>query len=173
MANTTLDLQFINTYKLNSIAIADISTYSVNPTNTSMQVFVPGYNIINVTFIPKVVNIYNATNLISGITEISTPLPDGIYTFKYSVNPNTVNLIEKSFMRTSTIDCKYYKAFLALEFGCNCNGFDNKNLKNKLQDIRLLIDGSIAASNQCDTITAYELYCKADNLLNKIKTCDC
>jgi hypothetical protein len=170
---TTLDINLLDSYKLSQIVFADVSVYDVNPTNSSFEITVPGYDKINVVFVPRVVNIFNATHLIPNITNVSTPLPDGIYKIKYSVNPNTTTFVEKSFMRTSQIECKFYKAFLALEGSCDCNGFDNKRLKNSLRSIWLLIEGSVAASNQCDITSSYEMYHKADSLLNKLKLCNC
>lgn len=174
MANTKLDLQLVETYKLGTIAFADISRYIPNANNPSFEITVPGYSKINVPFTPSIVNIYNAVNLeISNDSDENTYLPDGIYNIKYSVAPNNVYFIERSFMRTSYIDSLYKRTFLQIDNGCDCNPSIKKELKEELRDIKLLIDGSVAAADNCDISMANRLYRKAFEMIKNMKLCEC
>lgn len=170
---TTLDLQLIDTYKLNQIAFADSSVYNSTPTNPSFEITVPGYSKINVTFVPGVVNIYNPVILELSTDNTSMYLPDGVYIVKYSVNPNTTTFVQKSFMRVGYIDSLYKRAFLQIDNDCECNPNKRKELKDQLRDIRLLIDGSVAALDNCDTDTANELYRRAYKFIQNLKLCEC
>lgn len=171
---TTLDLHLVETYKLGSIAFADISSYSGNPTNVSFEITPPGFSKINVSFTPRVVNIYNAYNL--GITtdeDAVVYLPDGVYTMKYSVAPNATVYVEKSFMRVAYIESLYKRAFLQVDTGCDCNSDSKAKLKKQLRDIKLLIDGSIAATDDCDYSMATRLYKQAFLMLQNLELCEC
>ena len=171
---TNLDLTILDTYSLTSIGIIDLSTYQVSPTNVSMEITPPGgWNKVNVVFTPRAVNIYNAThfNIDCGLT--LPPLPDGVYNMKYSVAPNQTNWVEKSFMRVAQLTAKYERIFLSVDSKCECNGDMRSKLKEQLRNIRLLIDGSVASANQCDILTAMDMYRKAWTLLDKITPCEC
>lgn len=170
---TTLDLQLIDTYKLNQIAFADSSQYLSPPTNPSFEITVPGYSKINVTFVPGVVNIYNPVILELGTEDPTVYLPDGIYIVKYSVAPNTTTYVEKSFMRVGYIDSIYKRTFLQIDDSCDCNIPKRRELKNQLRDIKLLIDGAVASADNCDVDTANALYRKAYKLINDMKLCEC
>lgn len=171
--NTRLDLNLEVTYSLSTLAIADISFYNTPAINPSMEITVPGYSTIGVTFVPGVVNIFNSTILIPSCTDPSVELPDGVYTVTYSVNPNNATSITKNFMRTEIIDCKFMRTFLAIDVQCPCNGHYKGKLKDELRDIKILIDGAIASASECDIVTTELLYSKADSLLCKIKPCEC
>lgn len=170
---TTLDLQLVETYKLNQLAVADSSVYSESPTNPSMEITAPGYSKINVTFVPGVVNIYNAVNLEISTDNTSAYLPDGLYTMKYSVNPNATTYVQKTFMRTGYIEMLYKRAFLQIDNNCDCEPNKQKRLKDELRDIKLLIDGSVAAADNCDPETANTLYRKAYKFITNLKLCEC
>jgi len=169
-----LDINLVDTYNVESIGFADISTYDPSYTisNATFEITPPGFNKVSVTFTPKQVNIYNASNLNLGVGT-GTQLPDGIYTITYSVFPNLTYTVTKSFMRTTLIKCLYKRVFLAMDTKCNCSPLNKTDLRNKLRDIALLIDGSIASASECDIINAEAKYNKAMFLLKNIKLCEC
>lgn len=170
---TVLNLDFVKSYNLATIKIADISTYAETPSNVSFQIIPPeGYNRINVNFTPRAVNIYSSVDL-NIATDPNVSLPDGIYTIRYSVNPNITTLIEKSFMRIDNIKCKYERVFLMVDITCECNTSYKSKIRKKLREIELLINGSVVSAKEGDIVSANEMYKKADCLLNEIKTCNC
>lgn len=167
---TVLDLNLIPTYNVASLGLADISSYGVSPTNVSMEITAPGFNKVNVTFTPNAVNIYNASHFDVDCDALS-PLPDGIYYVKYSVHPNLTTYVEKSFMRLEQLLCKYYNTRLSLDANCHCK--DKSIQECQLQQVAILMEGSIASANQCDPDSAFEKYEKAEKLLRNMAPCDC
>ena len=84
---TTLDFLVIPTYNVQTLGIADNSTYDTPPTSPTMQITVPGFGVVSLPFNINDFNIYNSTSL--GITDVGDsllPLPDGIYYYLVSVN---------------------------------------------------------------------------------------
>lgn len=171
----TLKLALIDMRDQSSLAIVDLSSYSTVPDSTqiAMQITAPGYSTVNATFTPGSVNIYKCADL--GITCGPTeccPLPDGIYDVKYSVLiPSIMQVaatIEKTFIKIDQIKCKFQNVFLKVDLECNCGADMQREYKRELKGIDLLIAGCVAAANDCDTVLAYKLYKKADDLLDKI-----
>ena len=164
-----LDLGLLPSNSLSKIVVVDESNYEgVSVGEISMEITPPGFNKINVQFTPNSVNVYDSVSM--GIScGTFTIIPDGIYTMKYSV-PKFNQYIQKSFFRTELIFCKYGKVLLSLHVEDDCY---DKSSFSKLRDVRMMIDGSISAANDCNHELAYSLYNKADNILNQIKNCNC
>lgn len=176
MASPNLDLLLIETYSTKTLGIADISIYPSGFTisNPSMEITVPGYNKVNVTFTPRNANVYRSEDLGVFCDDECVDLPDGIYTVKYSVNPNVTNYVEKSFIRVENIKCRYMSAFLTLDLNKDCAVPMTDNNRRELENIRLLIEGSVAAANTCDEVNSRALYRKADDRLSKLlNNCNC
>lgn len=173
MEGTRLDLQYIETYKLNQISFADSSQYIGAPVNPSFEITVPGQSKLNVPFSPSLVNIYNAQNLKVSNDNPNVYLPDGIYIVRYSIEPNLTMFTEKSFMRISHIDSLYKRLFLQIDNNCDCNTDKQRKLKDQLRDIKLLIDGSVAAVDNCDTEGGTFMYRKAYKFIQNMKLCEC
>lgn len=174
-----LDLMLIDSYNLSTLVIADSSWYPSTfiITNPTLEITPPGFNKITVDFNEKSANIFRADDL--GIDcDASCPdlpeLPDGIYTVKYSVYPNSTYYIEKNFIRVDKIKDTYRKAFLKVDLGTCYLTNKKKELKNTLKRVKLLIEGSIAAANSCDQESAYQHYKKANEILQSIlNDCNC
>lgn len=164
-----------------TLGIVDLSSYAIAPNSSqlAMQITAPGYETVNVTFTPNNVNIYKCADL--GITCGPTeccPLPDGIYSVKYTVQmgggamvPRDISFIDKTFIKIDQILCKFENLFAKIDLECNCGVDKQKAYKKELKYIDLLIAGSVAAANSCDVPLAYSLYNKADSMLDKI-CCD-
>lgn len=172
--STKLRLIPEETFDSTSFAIGDASIYQFAPANVSFEVTPPlPYSKINVPFTPRVKNIFYSYNIGVCDDSCAVDLPDGPYTVKYSVEPNSINTTTRSWYRITKIKAKYERIFLAVDIMCPCNGHTKNKLKNELRDIEIIIEGCLAAANNEDLATAEALYNKANSLLDNIKPCDC
>lgn len=166
MADLTLDFIVTPTYNVNTIGIADTSTYPTTPANVespTLEVSIPGFFTVNIPFVPEELNVLNSNIL--GITEDTlSPLPDGLYVFRYSITPSYTNYVEKSIMRVVKLQEKFDEAFMKMDLS-NCKDPIAKQRKQTLDTIWYFIQGAIAAANSCATEEAIKLYKKADKLL--------
>lgn len=172
----TLKLGLWDLRDQSTLGIVDLSSYSVVPNSSqlSMQITAPGYQTVNVTFVPNNVNIYKCADL--GITCGATdccPLPDGIYDVRYTISiPTSTGLqathIEKTFIKIDQIKCKFQNVFLKVDLECNCGRDAQREYKRELKAIDLLIAGSVSAANACDGVLSLSLYKTADQLLDRI-----
>lgn len=177
-----LKLAILDLRDQSSLAIVDLSSYAVLPTSAdvALQITAPGYETVNVPFIPGNVNIYKCADL--GITCGPTeccPLPDGIYGVVYSISPAFLSTtsgmsikdavsLEKTFIKIDQIKCKFQNVFLKVDLECNCGNDAQREYKKELKGIDLMIAGAVAAANDCDSVTSYKLYGKADSMLDNL-----
>ena len=102
MSTLKLDILVVPTYNTLTLAVADASIYPTTPPNVtspSIEINIPNFGIVNLTFTVNDLNVFTTSNL--GINPLGNdPLPDGIYYLKYSVAPANVNFVEKTIMRT-------------------------------------------------------------------------
>lgn len=165
----TLDFLVINTFNAQTLGIADISHYDTNPpvvVAPTMEITLPGQSLpVVLPFIPKDFNVYNSASL--GLTPYPglAPLPDGVYYMKYSVYPAASNFVEKSIMRTEKIQEKFDNAFMKLDM-MECDSAIRTQAKVDLSSINFMIQGSIAAANNCAVDTANKLYAQASRQLD-------
>lgn len=161
-----LDFLITPTYNTKTIGITDISTYpteSPEITSPTLEVSVPGFNTVVFPFIPQEINVLNS--IILGITtDVESPLPDGVYVFRYSIAPSDTNYVEKTIMRVDQLQEKFDAAFMKLDM-MDANSKLKKQQKISLDTIYYFIQGAIAAANNCATAEAVRLYQKADKLL--------
>lgn len=161
-----LDFLITPTYDTKTISIADISVYDNEPPQVStptLEVSIPGFDVVSLEFIPQEFNVLNSTIL--GITEEGEdPLPDGIYVFRYSVAPAYENFVEKTIMRVNVLQESFDEAFMKLDM-MQCDQAIKKQEKVELNTIYYFIQGAIAAANNCATDKANELYNKASKML--------
>lgn len=172
---STLNILVINTYNAQTLGIADISTYTSTPISPTIEITVPGFDPVSIPFTPDDFNVFNSTTLdLTPVGEPLQPLPDGVYFLKYSISPAYENFVEKSIMRTDKIQEKFDAAFMKLDM-MECDLAIKTQSKVTLNSIYYLIQGSIAAANNCAVDTANKLYNQANKMLdNFIKTnCGC
>jgi hypothetical protein len=166
MADLNLDFLVTPTYSTKTFAITDASTYPNDPpqvTNPTLHVSVPGFEVVELAFVVNELNLLDSSSL--GITDTGQdPLPDGIYIFKYEVDPASENYVEKTIMRVERLQEKFDEAFMKLDMMQGSMSV-KKQQKVTLDTIYYFIQGSVAAANNCSTIEAIELYKKADKLL--------
>ena len=165
----TLDFLVINTYNTKTLGIADISVYDTDPPSVSaptMEITVPGYpSPVAIPFNVNSFNVYNSIILGLSPFPVQDPLPDGVYKMKYSVAPAATNFVEKNIMRTEVIQEKFDNAFMKLDM-MECDSAIRTQAKVTLNSIWYLIQGSIAAANNCAIDTANKLYTQANRQLD-------
>lgn len=169
MTTPKLDIAIHNAYNSNVLAIADVSFYPVgyNPNNPYIEITPPGMPKVTLLFTPRGINVFNSENL-NLTLDCPGPLPDGIYKLRYSIHPNYDYYVEKSILR---IDATLEKLD-SLYLGINLHRFDERVSKLTLEQvdvIELFLQGAMAAANKCDEKLAYELFLKANKLIDKIK----
>lgn len=173
-----LDINIVDTHNIKTIAVSDHSAYIDNSAiqNPVLEITPPGWGKVATMFTPKGVNTYNSNNV--GITnncdfDNLVAMPDGIWKFRYSIFVNIDNYIEKFYLRTTNIQCKYQKAFLKFIGTCDDSTIDKDKNRKALRDISILIDGAVAAANKYDDLLAMDLYHRADKLLDKLIKSKC
>jgi hypothetical protein len=162
----SLDITYMDLHSPKLMGITDISYYPtgfgiVSPT---LEVSIPGYNTVFVPFTPKALQVLNSTVLeVTGEDECFAELPDGLYTFRYSIYPAYKYYVDKTVLRVDALYRKFDTFFLTLELDCKS---PSSVIKKQLDEVRLYIEGAVAAANNCANKLAIELYNKASKLLD-------
>ncbi len=177
MATLKLKIVVLPTYDVSSICITDASTYPTEPpvvTNPTLLATAPGFPPVSLPFVVQSNNIL--TSDIFGITATDDiqPLPDGLYHFSYSIAPSSTYFSTISIMRVDRLQEKFDRVFMTLDMMV-CDAAIKSQAKVNLNTIYLLIQGAIAAANECATIEANKLYDKASSILDNMlsKNCGC
>jgi hypothetical protein len=177
MADLKLDFLVIPTYNVQTLGIADASTYPPAPpvSSPTIEIDVPGFGLVSLPFNINDFNIYTTASL--GITSVGDPLlplPDGVYYIKYSVAPAYENFVQKTIMRVDQLQEKFDSAFMKLDM-MECDAAIRKQQMVDLNSIYYFIQGSIAAANNCAVDTANKLYNQANKMLNQFiaNKCNC
>lgn len=174
MANV-LDILVIDTHNVLTLGIADASVYDSVPTSPTIEITVPGFDVISLPFVPEDFNLFNSTILgLSAVGDPMQPLPDGIYYLKYSIAPALTNYVEKTIMRVEQIQEKFDNAFMKLDM-MQCDLAIKQQSKVELNSIYYFIQGSIAAANNCAIETSNKLYMQANKMLDNFirNNCGC
>lgn len=178
MPTLKLDILVLPTYNKMLLGVADASTYPTTPpvvTNPTIQITVPAFGIVVLPFTVNDYNLFNSESLgISATGAALVPLPDGVYTLKYTVDPAITNFVEKTILRVDQLQEKFDEAFMKLDM-MECDRAIKTQAKVDLNTIYFFIQGAIAAANNCAIDEANKLYNQAQKMLNNfIKTgCNC
>lgn len=167
MAALALDLIYVPSYNLKTLMIFDGSIYPTNPpevVSPTIEITPPGFNTVVIPFTVNEINTFTSLNLQVTTDNTLRPLPDGVYHMKYSVSPAFENFVEKTFLRVDLLQEKFDKAFLTLDM-MQCDRAIKEQSKQELVSIYLIIQGAIAASNECANEIAMKLYRQADRML--------
>jgi len=170
MANLKLNILVIPTYNSKTLGITDASIYPNDPpivSNPTIEITAPGFDLVSLPFDINQLSIYTSSDL--GLTEVGEqdlPLPDGVYLLKYFIDPASINYVEKSIMRIEQLQEKFDEAFMQLDI-MECNGPLKMQQKVDLNTIYFLIQGSVAAANNCAINEANTLYIQADRMLDR------
>jgi len=176
MATLKVKIVTLPTYDVTSMAVADASTYPPYTivSNPNLLVTPPGFPAVSIPFIIKTYMIL--TSDVLGISDegVHMPLPDGVYNITYSFDPVFTNFDKISIMRVDQIQEKFDNVFMGLDM-MECEQAVKEQTKVTLNTIYLLIQGSVAAANNCATIEAYKLYDQANKMLDSLinKNCGC
>jgi hypothetical protein len=177
MPDLKLDILVIPTYNKFTLGIADASTYPESPAvdSPTIQITIPGFGLISLPFTTNDFNVFNSTSL--GLTTVNdsyVPLPDGVYTLTYTVTPAFENFVTKTFMRVEQIQERFDAAFMKLDM-MECDMAIKKQQKVHLNSIYYLIQGAIAAANNCAVDAANKLYLQASKMLTSFisNNCNC
>jgi hypothetical protein len=168
-----LDILVVPTYNTLTMAVLDASTYDVSPTNPTLKILAPGFDEVSIPFGPGEVNIINSLNL--GLTSVGDdllPIPDGVYTLTYSIDPAATNYVTKNIMRVDQLQERFDEAFMKLDM-MECDLAIKKQQKVNLDSVYYFIQGSIAAANNCAIETANRLYQQAAKMLSYFSRGDC
>lgn len=174
-----LSFDIIDTHDFKTIGILDTTWYNpdIVVETPTIEIIPPGYTIAaSPFFMIKGLNVYNSNGV--GITRASCEeelidLPDGIWRIKYSICPNDKLFIERFFLKTDKIWCRYTQAFLTLDLK-NAESKKDVERKKKLDEIEFYINGAVAASNNQDAKNAIDLYNKAEKALSRFfSDCNC
>lgn len=169
-----LNVEVVETCDCKTLSIMDTSYYPVTPEAPTLVIEVPGFKQIQFPFEVGRVNIFNSYSLaLSSKNTISSllDLPDGLYTFTYSVCPNDQLYVVKYHLRTCKLEYKFAQNFAKTVNVCEV---DSKFMR-ELQKIEVLIEGAKANAKICNTDKAVELYKKAKELLDRLDSscCNC
>lgn len=176
MADLKLDILVLPTYNTKSMGIADASTYPDTPPIVSaptIEITVPGFAKVSLPFSVNDFTVYTSSTF--GLTAIgmdTVPLPDGVYTIRYSIAPAYTTFIEKSIVRVDQLQEEYDEAFMKLDM-MECDRALKAQAKVDLTTIYFFIQGAIASANNCAIIQASSLYAYALKLLRNFKRNNC
>ena len=173
MPTLNLDILVLPTYNNMLLGVADASTYVTPPVNPTIEITVPSFGTVVLSFTPNTYNLFNSESL--GITASGAdlvPLPDGIYTLKYSIDPAITNYVEKTFLRVDQLQERFDEAFMRLDM-MECDRAIKTQSKVDLNTIYFFINGAIAAANNCAIDTANKLYNQASIMLNTFGRNNC
>jgi hypothetical protein len=170
MPTQNLNILVVPTYKLTTLMIVDASTYEGTPSNPTIEICPPGFETAVLPFTVNDYNIFTSINL--GISPAIQPLPDGIYHIKYSIAPAFENFVEQSIMRVDKLQERFDEAFMKLDM-MECDRAIKTQEKVTLNTIYFLIQGSIAAANNCALTNAMALYQEASDMLDTFMKQDC
>jgi hypothetical protein len=178
MATLKLDILVIQTFTSLTLGVADISTYPTSPPVTQPQINITipnGFGSVLLPFVPNDFNVFNSSTLgLSDPLSDLTPLPDGVYTLTYSIYPNAENFVTKTIMRVEKLQERFDEAFMRLDM-MECDYAIKTQSKVELSSIYFLIQGSIAAANNCAVDLSNTLYIQASRQLENFikRNCGC
>ena len=170
MAEPKLNLLFPETHDAKALLIADISQYPVpfSIVNPTVEITVPGFNVLTLAFNAQNFTVYNSMSLNITCSDVDCDLidlPDGIYYVKYSITPAYRYFVNKSFLRINKLQEKFDKVYLKLDF-MQCDQAIKEEDLEVLNTIEIYMNGAVAAANNCLDTLAMKLYQKASQYID-------
>lgn len=136
-----LSLEVPDTNNCSVFRVFDTSIYSdlLDITCGTLQITSPGFNEpVSIEVMPHFNLILNGCTLgiqTSGCGSYSQRIPDGIYTIKYSVSPNSQVYVEYNYLRVCQTLNKYFNELCQLEMAA-CD--PQPDVKADLEELRLI-----------------------------------
>lgn len=169
-----LDFEILDLDNTKTIVFLDCSTYiDSSPEKPILQVTLPGFNnyfIVNIAH--NQVNVMNSNTI--GITKTFSndynclaDLPDGVWEMTYRVCPYEKVYIKKYILRTALLNTKLKTLYKLLE-NTDCSLKEDRQIKNKLIDIKIFIDTARAYAEARDVKKAGNFYQIADKFTNDL-----
>lgn len=173
----SLALTFSTTTSCDKLVIQDASYYDANtPIMTViLEVKAPGsccFKVFNLSssWCSKTLTCFEFDTCCEGAC---SPLPDGNYEVKYSVDPNLQTMVEYNHFRVCNLWKSYINKVCKLRREkCDYSKSDFKVQLEKLYNIRNMILDAVAMAEEClDVEMAIELYDEAKRLLTNDENC--
>lgn len=162
-----IDFSILEDNNPNTLIILDKSTYLDTPEKPLLDIVLPGYTgYLEVPYKPGTISLYNSDSLT--LTEPCddgsvAPLPDGVYQVTMKICPYDTFFATKCYLKTSSFNALYEE--LLLNYPNNSSCFDQKQLKNEIMDIDILIQSAKAEANRCNVQRASSKYQAASDRL--------
>lgn len=169
----SLDFYILDTNDPKSILLLDRSNYLFEPENPKLFIVPPGYTgEINIEY-PGIKNSIIEINSDSigltencNINEEFANLPDGVWQITMSVCPYEELYNKKCYLKTTQIECKLQDILLRFD---DCGCLPDKEFKNLIVDIDILLQSAKAEVSICNIENATKKYNQALKLLNQIE----
>lgn len=177
-----LDITYHNTYNCKSLRIEDNSIYDpdIQVKNPILEVKPPGL----LGYIPFYLSKKTWKSITLNCSTLKlccakqpcklTELPDGVYSIKYSIDPNLRSIVEFSHMRVCRVMASYIKVvgiFLSSKYTRPIK--DNESIEKELLAIKDIIDASIYSVEELlDNQLGLELYEEAITRIKQISDGD-
>ena len=164
-----LDFQFLPTDDENVFLIQDTSKYREAPENPAFDIVLPGYTTANRVFaLPNKVNMIDSTLLFQNDSlEAQNPvaLSDGIWEFKYMIQPYPSFAVTKYCFRTVSLEKRLDIALSSIEV----HRGSVLKVNDSLFVIRMLIEGAKASLRLGNKIRGRVQYDEAVQLASKLE----
>jgi len=179
-AKHQLSLEVLDVKNLGILKITDTSVYTdkIDVDCEVLHITVPGFNS------PVAIEVVKGFDLVitacdlylqtTNCEESLQNLPDGVYTIRYSVNPNDKVYVEYKHLRITSVLDQWYKQLCQLEMAA-CE--PKEDVKESLKELRLIksfIDAAKAKVEYCHDVEAgMDLYNYAKRRLDKFPDTCC
>lgn len=170
---TRLNLYTPETFDVETLRIEDNSIYEEAVTNPILEIKTPSaknFIVYNNPFTCKSITL-NCVNLklcTAGCGGALACLPDGIYSIRYSVDPNLQTMVEFSHFRVTSLMKRYIQTCCKFtNKKCDYKKSEYKKILDKLIEIHFIILNAKWKSEEClENTEALALYEQAVTLLN-------
>jgi hypothetical protein len=163
-----------------TIRVLDSSLYNedINISCSRLEITPPGFDYPIVIEVTPYFNLALNTSTL-GLEKVSkysdlSDLPDGVYTFRYSIAPNDKVWVEYEYLRTQQLSNRYLTQYCKAKLSnLDPNRDQNKKLRQIL-DIRQMIDAAKAEVEFCgNRDKGLEIYDFAAKNLSRLETGGC
>lgn len=174
-----LILDFPDTRNVKTLRVTDASFYNPKvPVECALlSVTPPGYlTAIDFNVKEGFSIVLNSSNLKIAKVKVYkelTALPDGIYTFRYSINPNEKIWVEYDYLRIDKLMKDYYSVLCAAKLQPYPHSKEARQKLRELRELRTYMDAAKGEVEECGNRTrGMELYKYAQQLISEqCKTC--